>query len=112
MKPNAVIAVLVILVFVFGAYFVTNRQNTGSVPEEKPVVANNVPVSAQVAVPAVPPKIAALLKKAESGDTKAQFKLGRAYESGDGTPQDKDEALRRWSARRILYQCELSEMLV
>ena len=43
MKPNIVIAILIVLVFVLlGAYFVTNRQNTGSAPEEKTVVAGNM----------------------------------------------------------------------
>src|SRR5207248_10294207 len=35
-----------------------------------------------------------LLQKAISGDTRAQFLLGRAYELGDGTAQDYSEAAR------------------
>lgn len=33
-------------------------------------------------------------KTAEQGDAKAQWCLGRCYESGDGVIQDKDEAVK------------------
>ena len=33
-------------------------------------------------------------KAAEQGDAKAQWCLGRCYESGDGVIQDKDEAVK------------------
>lgn len=40
-----------------------------------------------------PVPISELVQHAESGDAKAQFELGRAYEDGKGTPQDDEHAV-------------------
>ena len=64
-------------------------------------VATALIVGAQTGSPqskkAVPiPSISALREQAVSGDAKAQFRLGMDYASGQGVPQDYDEAAYWW----------------
>jgi TPR repeat protein len=47
---------------------------------------------ALVAQTAPTPFTQEMVQRAESGDAKAQFELGRAYEDGKGVPQDDDQA--------------------
>jgi uncharacterized protein len=41
---------------------------------------------------ATKPSVPEMVQRAESGEAKAQFELGRAYEDGKGMPQDDDRA--------------------
>jgi TPR repeat protein len=54
--------------------------------------------SKPVTTPSVEQGIAALKKRAEAGDPKAQVQLGTAYASGDGVTEDDAEAVK-WFRR-------------
>jgi len=50
--------------------------------------------SKPVTTPSAEQEIAALKKRAEAGDPKAQVQLGTAYASGDGVTEDDAEAVK------------------
>ena len=57
------------------------------------------------------PYSAELVKKAEAGDAKAQFRLAECYEDGNGVTQDYKEAVK-WYAKSAeqgdaMAQCQL-----
>ena len=46
----------------------------------------------------------ALITKAEQGDAEAQYKLGVRYDTGDGVPQDHEEAARWYRLAKVSHQ--------
>lgn len=71
-----------------------NENSTVSLNLQKEVVSSNRTVQNDENIRAMDSDVSTLLKAAEQGDAKAQYKLGVLYKNGQGVPHDFSEAAK------------------